>query len=193
MNRTRAFVWSLIFLAGVLFSGISWAVPELIGYQGKLTDDVGTPLEGTYRVRFYLYNAPTEGIVLWHEEQSVMVSRGIYNVLLGSVNPLHQNIFTTGDSVYLKVAIFNPDTSAWEKLSPRQRLVSTAFAFQAENAQTLNGFEWGYFAPAVHDHSGTDIWGPLELSAKLSTSGYKGTISGTNTGQSGVRRIWKRQ
>jgi hypothetical protein len=59
--------------------------------------------------------------------------------------------------VYLEVAIYNADTSSWETLSPRQRLTSTAYAFQTENAQTLEGQGSAAFAPAEHQHSGGDI------------------------------------
>lgn len=59
--------------------------------------------------------------------------------------------------VYLEVAIYNDTTTSWESLSPRQQLTSIAYAFKAENAQTLDGQGSTDFAAAVHDHSGDDI------------------------------------
>jgi hypothetical protein len=129
-------------------------VPYLINYQGMLTDDVGMPLDGTYSVRFYL--ADDIGTLLWDEEQSVVVTEGIYNAQLGSVSPLSASVFS-GGHVYLQVVIYNPDTTSWETLSPVQRLTSTAYALQAENTQTLEGHESADFAHAGHLHAGGDI------------------------------------
>jgi len=130
------------------------AVPGQVSYQGMLTDDVGMPLEGTYSVHFYLYDAV--GTLVWDEQQSVVVTDGIYNVQLGAVNPLGASVFSGGQA-YLGVAIYNAATTSWEDLSPRQRLTSTAYAFQAENAQTLEGQAGAAFAPAAHQHAGADI------------------------------------
>jgi len=130
------------------------AVPGQISYQGMLTDDVGMLLEGTYSVRFCLYDAV--GTLVWDEQQSVVVTDGIYNVQLGAVSPLGASVFSGGE-LYLGVAIYNAATTSWEDLSPRQRLTSTAYAFQAENAQTLEGQVGAAFAPAAHQHAGADI------------------------------------
>jgi len=135
---------------------IQAAVPQQINYQGRLTDAVGKPLDGTYTIRFYLYDAPTGGTLLWNEEQSVVVADGIYNVQLGSVSALDSDVFA-GDEVYLEVVIYNAATTNWETLSPRQQLTSTAYAFQTENAQSLEGHGSADFASALHQHSGVEI------------------------------------
>ncbi len=68
----------------------SWgAIPETISYQGVLTDATGVAVpDGTYNLTFKLYDAPTGGTDLWTEPQTVTVSKGIFNVMLGKVNPL---------------------------------------------------------------------------------------------------------
>ena len=111
-------------------SFIQAVVPDQISYQGVLTNDMGIPLDGTYTVHFYLYDTQTGGTSLWSEQKSVAVTDGIYNVQLGSVSPLDSNAFA-GDEVYLEVVIYDAATTSWETLSPRQRLTSTAYAFQA--------------------------------------------------------------
>ena len=146
-------------LAIILFccaSVLQAAVPDQMSYQGRLTDDVGTPLNGTFTIRFYLYEALASGTSLWDEEQSVPVTDGIYNVQLGSVNPLDSTDFAGGE-VYLEISIYNVDTASWETLSPRQQITSTAYTFQAENAHFLEGHASEDFAPEVHQHSGADI------------------------------------
>jgi hypothetical protein len=131
-------------------------VPGLINYQGTLTDDTGSPLDGIYSIHFYLYDAATGGDLLWDEEQSVAVSNGVYNVQLGAVAALSSGVFS-GYEAYLEVVIYNESTDSWEILSPKQRLTCTAYAFQAANAETLEGYGSGEFAPVSHKHSGADI------------------------------------
>ena len=54
----------------------------------------GTPIpDGTYSVRFAIYEAPTGGEPLWSEtNQSVQVKGGLFAVLLGAFNNLGSNI-----------------------------------------------------------------------------------------------------
>ncbi len=161
MKKTNALTvltpYLIIFLIA-LTSTSAWAVPDRINYQGKLTDAGGVALDGTYSMRFYLFDAEIGGSQLWNapdgEEQSVLVGEGIYNVQLGSDEALNAAIFSN-DEVWLEIAIYNADTTTWETLSPRQRITSTAYAFVAENADnaaTLEGMAAGDFAPIGHDH-----------------------------------------
>ena len=63
-----------------------------IAYQGRLADSAGNPLTGTYNMIFRLYNVPTGGAPLWEEQwtgsNGVRVSDGLFNVMLGSLNPV---------------------------------------------------------------------------------------------------------
>jgi hypothetical protein len=140
----------------VLITVPAWTeVPEVINYQGKLTDSGGNPLDGTYSMTFYLYDAETGGSDLWHETQSVDVVAGIYNVKLGAITPLDVSLFTNEHiySLYLEVMVEG------ETLSPRQRLTSTAFAMKAGDADTLEGLASSEFAGISHDHSFGEITG----------------------------------
>ena len=59
--------------------------------------------------------------------------------------------------------LFNPDSSAWETLSPRQPLTSVPFAIEAAyadtagDADTLDGMDSGDFAGVGHGHDAGDI------------------------------------
>ena len=155
--RHRNYFGLGFFFVFFLFSvGSAFAVPGLINYQGMLTDDTGSPLDGIYLIRFYLYDADTGEGLLWDEEQNVAVSNGVYDVQLGEFAALSADVFS-GYEAYLEVVIYNESTDSWETLSPRQRLTSTAYAFQAENAETLEGLGSDEFAPVNHEHSGADI------------------------------------
>jgi len=137
MNRHVVVGCIVVFAAIFALVGTALAVPEVISYQGKLTDNTGTPLEGVQNMTFRLYNNSVGGTELWSETQTgVPITGGIYDVRLGSVTPLDSNRFA-GNAVFLQVEIDNG--SDWEVLSPRQRLTSTAFAFKSADAEMLGG------------------------------------------------------
>ncbi|MFZ5986794.1 MAG: hypothetical protein ACOYWZ_06695, partial [Bacillota bacterium] len=56
-------------LIGVfLWVGLAFGdIPKLINYQGKVTNQDGTPVsDGSYSMEFKLYNVPTGGNALWN-------------------------------------------------------------------------------------------------------------------------------
>ena len=64
-------------------------VPREINYQGYLTAAGGTPVNANVNMVFSLYNSPSGGAALYSESQnSVTVSNGVFNVLIGSVTPI---------------------------------------------------------------------------------------------------------
>ncbi|MGA1871767.1 MAG: tail fiber domain-containing protein [bacterium] len=114
------------------------AVPPFINYEGKLTDLAGSPLNGTYEMIFYLYDMETGGTALWSEQQSVTIGDGIFNVRLGAAQSFPAEAFNNNE-LYLEVTIKKSVTEPFEILSPRYRLVSTAFAIKAHDADTVDG------------------------------------------------------
>ena len=78
------------------------APPNLINYQGSLTDTGGVPVDGSFPMTFRIYDVATGGTPLYEESQSVTVTQGIYNVLLGSITPtigtFSPALFATEDS-----------------------------------------------------------------------------------------------
>lgn len=76
-------------------TGLSQAgVPQLISYQGKLTDDSGAPLTGTFVMIFSIYADEVGGSPIWTETRSVNVSEGIFNVNLGMLTELDEAVFS---------------------------------------------------------------------------------------------------
>ena len=106
-------------------------VPRLINYQGRLSAS-GTPLSGTYTVTFLLYDAPENGTALWSETHEVEVTEGVFNVLLGSQAAIPTDIFVNETDLYLGVRV-----AGEAELTPRQRLASTPFSFQAASADAV--------------------------------------------------------
>ena len=72
------------------------AAPQLINYQGRLTDNVGNPVaDGSYSVVFTIHDAAVAGTSVWTETHiSVTITNGLFNVLLGTFDPLIETVFT---------------------------------------------------------------------------------------------------
>ncbi len=137
IKRTAGFTFlTLLFIVLSTVPGLS-AVPMLINYQGHLTDSSGTSISGSQWVDFSLFTHETGGTLLWNEQQTIEVTNGIFDVQLGTENPLEANDFNTSD-VYLEVMIHVTGTE-WELLTPRRRLTSTAFSMKAGNTDSLEG------------------------------------------------------
>ncbi len=65
------------------------APPETINFQGNLkSTGSGFLVDGTYSITFSLYPQAIGGSVLWTEAQSVPVSGGLFDTILGANNPL---------------------------------------------------------------------------------------------------------
>ena len=110
----------------------SWAgIPHLIHYQGMLTDDVGQPLSGTYKLQFFIYTGPTGGTPLWSEfHLGIPLEDGLFTVLLGEFKPIPDSVFDEPER-YLGIKV-----GTHPELSPRVRLTSVAYAYRSQIADT---------------------------------------------------------
>jgi hypothetical protein len=103
-------------------------IPQMLSYQGKLTDTLGQPVaDTTYSVAFGLYTVPSGGSPLWSETQNVMTRGGLFSVLLGSVTPIGS--VPNAGAAYLGMTV-----AGGSELTPRLRLVSAAYAYKADTA-----------------------------------------------------------
>jgi len=125
----------LVFLSTLYFLlATSYAdIPHLINYQGKLADDEGNPIDGAKSIAFRIYDAPSNGSLLWSETQAVTVRKGIFNVLLGAAANLD---LVFDKPYYLEIAI-QVSESVTETLTPRQRLLSSGNAIRVKSAPLL--------------------------------------------------------
>jgi hypothetical protein len=133
-------------------------VPTLMNYQGKLMDDSGEPVQdGYYMLTFRLYDVPVGGTAIWTENQVINIENGLFNVLLGSQNPI---VEFPRDSAYLAISV-----NQGNEMGPRKRIVSVGYAFESQhsleadtavfayqaitagNATTLEGNPAAYFLP----------------------------------------------
>ncbi len=131
------------------------AVPGLVSYQGKVVDGsgigLGTGTPVNRKILFRLFDSGTAGDRLWSEEQTVTLSNGDFSVILGqgiaaSYNGSPENprpslltVFS-GTDRYLEIVVDNGDgafNATDTPITPRQRLVSTAFAIRASVADGI--------------------------------------------------------
>ena len=115
------------------------SVPHKINYQGYLTDALGNPTDDTLQMAFSIWDSQEGGAQLWSETQSsIPIVDGLFNVLLGAVNPLPTDLFSD-EPRWLETEIEG------EALHPRTELVSVGSAFRAHGADTA-----GYAHSANH-------------------------------------------
>ncbi len=143
-KKSASFI--LILLA---FSLSQAQVPQVINYQGMLTDAGGTALNGSFVIEFKIYDAPTAGTALWTETQTVAVTAGLFDVLLGSVTPIPYTVFDGSDK-YLSLKVGTDP-----EMTPRKRLVSVGYALRAYNADKVDGLDAAAFVQAGQANSVT--------------------------------------
>ena len=130
----------VISITGVL----SAEVPMLINYPGKLSEKNGSPITGTKSIKFALYDAETAGTEKWSGTYSVEVTKGVFNVLLGSGASPFSITLDFNASYWLQITVEG------EVLSPRQRISSVGYSIRSEysnRAEVVN-------TPVVYTGSG---------------------------------------
>ena len=108
-------------------------VPGMMNYQGTLTDGDGVALDTTVSMTFAIYADSTGGIpvpIWWETQPSVVVSHGLFNVLLGRVNAIPDTVFRN-PSRWLAVQVGSDPA-----MEPRERIAVVGYAFWAAQADT---------------------------------------------------------
>ena len=137
------------------------AAPTTMNFQGRLADASGTIVpDGLYNMQFRLFTVASGGSATWTETREttnrVQVTNGLFSVQLGAVTPLSSSLFS-GNDVYFEITLPTPGTAtcntascaSWESaMTPRHKMATSAYAFQSENANTLDGLDSTAFAAA---------------------------------------------
>lgn len=114
---------------------IALAVPPTMNYQGKITDPDGVALNGDYDIQFSLYADSIGGTALWTETHSdITVLKGLFDVVLGTITPIDLDFDT---SYWLEISVEG------EIMSPRSKLSSVPYAFNARQADSAGCVKWG--------------------------------------------------
>ena len=120
MEQGQAAIFSFLTIVS-----ISFAIPQVISLDGYLTNSSGSALNGSYSFVFSIYNQTPGGSALWTEMQTIAVSSGKLNALLGSVNALN---LPFDQDYYLGVKV-----GADSEMSPRYRVASSGYAYTANS------------------------------------------------------------
>lgn len=131
--RTTAFAVALMAMASFAAAD----VPQLINYQGRLTDPAGDPVtDDDYNITFTIYDDPTGGIVQWTSgQQTVSVKDGLFHYQLGSMVQLQDTLF---DDTLRWLGI---KVGADPEVTPRARLTSVPYAYHALRADAGGGWK----------------------------------------------------
>jgi hypothetical protein len=215
-----------LFAAGLLPASltaqtITSAVPNLISYQGKVTNSsgalvgAGTPVNRTVIFRIWSHQSnSTINDLVYSEQQTVTISEGEFSVLIGQGSavtgtPLGYSESTKGTPTvtlasaavfggatrYLGVTIDDGTAAADPEVSPRQQLVTSAFAMRAKFAETVGSN--GNSTMVVNDAGNVGIGQatpgfPLNFAStlgdKISLFGNSGTHYGFGI-QSGLLQV----
>ena len=161
-------IQTLIVVLGLVAFAFA-GTPQMINYQGRLTDAEGNPVvNGNYSVTFTIYDAAVQGISVWTETQNATTTDGQFSVLLGSVNPILDTVFNNPDR-YLGITVENDP-----ELTPRSQLVSVSYSLRVS---TIDGSTGGV------------ISGDVSIQSDLTVSGEIGPASVRIVGPDGIKII----
>lgn len=165
--------WVIVLCTLTAASASGWAsadVPRTISYQGVLKEVGGDIVsDGDYELTFRLYDTPDDLYVLWAETDTVSVSDGVFNVILGKRTSLDLEF---DETYWLGVSVGGDP-----ELTPRVELTASPYAFRAAVADSAVGGvsdgDWAVFGDdmlaAVSGNVG--IGGIIPTHAKLRIDG----------------------
>jgi microcystin-dependent protein len=145
-GKRKALCILLVIAMQVLFTGsllYAGSIPQMINYQGSLTDTNGTPVpNGNYNIEFKIYDVASGGAPLWSEKwdsttapiSQVTVVGGIFNVMLGFKVPIPVSFFADHPVTYLGIKVGTDS-----EMLPRQQITSVGYAFTAGNGVPKGG------------------------------------------------------
>ncbi|MEO5931688.1 MAG: hypothetical protein ABIR47_17265, partial [Candidatus Kapaibacterium sp.] len=174
----------------VLLSGIAAAqIPQQISYQGLATNPQGIPLPNSTSntFTFKIYDQANSTTPIWTETQSnVVINKGLFNVILGSVNPL--------TVPFTKPYYLGTTINGGNEVAPRTQFTTAPYSFRSLWADSAA-------AVAVNAISSENIRNGAVTLSKIdptgSTAGQVLTSTGTglawqipaSTGGAGVASI----
>lgn len=191
----------LLIISGLLFLTISLQaqimppfhhfLPQrnIINFQGRLLEN-GTPVTANKNMIFSIWTAKTGGTNLWEEKwdntipiptQQVVVTNGIFNVQLGTINDLYASVFPWVGHDLINLRWIQIQVEG-ELLGERQPITAVPNAFNAENAvnaDLLDGLDANSFI-TTYDASSFITAGTDSGRSGISNDLYEGTIKLTD-------------
>ncbi|MGB9561761.1 MAG: hypothetical protein ACPL6C_03005 [bacterium] len=169
MFRKSLFIFVILFLS---------VVPRVLNYQGKILDSGGAGINGRLNMTFRLYTTELGGSPIWEEEiESVLVSLGLFSVLLGTRRPFP-------DSVDFSVQYWLEVEINGETMNPRERLTSVPYAIRSQHA-TLSIYDVSSSANRTR-RTGHIFFAADESTATITDTGDTITIFFTGLAGGGI-------
>ena len=133
----------ILVLCGIIPGNIAAQnmVPQLINYQGFITDKDGKALTGNdYIIVFSLYDRTEGGDPLWQETHDpVTVENGMLNVLLGSVDSTLKDVIAGKRYLGIKVGVD-------DELIPRLQLASVPYSLRTDHSAIADSASFAFHA-----------------------------------------------
>jgi len=184
MFQARIYILAVMIL---LSSSLLFAdVPQMLNYQGRLTDDQGDPVSATVSMSFAIYDAESGGNIKWTEAHpSVAVVEGLFAVILGNGSPavpIDDSVFNAKDR-WLEITVNG------EIIGSRTRFTSSAYAMATPwwsftDSVLMTNQCWGIARGGADNMLyGDNVWSHINL-GRVCTTGSDGqnrshaTVSG---------------
>ncbi len=148
----RALVAAALF--ALLAAPAAAQVPDVLPYQGYLTNDAGMPQDQEVSLTFRLYADGDSPSALWTETWDVIPEGGVFYVYLGMIESL-AGVMGSGEVRYLGVSVGDEGEA-----TPRQRVGSVPYAMMANSAISIGGLTVDDFATQA-DLAGYARWDVL--------------------------------
>ena len=165
-------------------ASVVWAAtPETVTYKGTLTDNGQPAPNGTYSIRYQLWDAATAGTMVSQiPAHAVTVSGGQFTDDIGG-------LFGVSHAAgFLAVSVQPPSGGAFDDL-PRVRISAVPYAVRASVADLAEGVDWTnvHNAPSTTGATGpTGPIGPTGLTGATGNTGLTGPTGRTgSTGPTG--------
>ena len=169
-----------VVVIGVLVGSVLSDSPKMISYQGQLTDSTGSPIDTTVSITFTIYNAATAGNIKWTENHtSVIVSEGLFSVILGAGSPpipIEDSVFNQPER-YLGITV-GGDT----EISPRTQMVSVGYS---QRVNTVDGATGGIMSGDLSIQSDLSVSGKATIGPGHTNTGVNAFVAGQNNVASG--------
>ncbi|RCK72667.1 MAG: hypothetical protein ANABAC_1201 [Anaerolineae bacterium] len=177
----------ILIAVGLLAALIAACGPDkTIGYQGRLTDSAGNPINGNVSVTFRLWTHPTSTNStdkIFEKTETINVVNGLFNYEIGSGVVDAYNLAGLDPAVFAQ-PLWLELVVAGQTLSPRQKLLGAPYAMTLPGGAVIGSGHEGDGYTGSGDTDTTDInYGALTVvGGNGGTALVLGVVGGTTPG-----------